>query len=561
VIESRSSATRSEIASERGLCVAGHPIGARAGARALAEGGNAVDALVASAFATYAVEPWNCGLGGYGHLAVFLADRNEFVTVDHYLRAPRRAAADLFEVDDSVPIGSYGLPQVVGRRNMAGALAPGVPGAVAGLCCVHEELGTLPLAQVLKPAVEAADEGLLVDWELHLAISFRYPEIEARPHAAAFLLPGGRMPALGSRIAQPALVALLRRIAVEGAAAFYTGEIADAIERAVASGGVLRQDDLVAYDARLFRERPRRYRDLEYVTAYDPLTYEILSILASFDLTRLDPDGVEYRHLMAEALGHAYVDNITYFGDPEYVRSPVEALSSAEFGQARAGDIRLDAAAPRPIAARDPWPFQPDGDAGAPLEPSAGGIVGTSQVVTADGAGNVTALCTSVSYTFGSVVYVPEGGFFLNNGMCNFDPRPGRANSIAPGKTPIFAAPALVAARDGRAVWAGSGSGGYRIASGVVHSLAGVVDFGRGAQAAVDAPRVHCQGGETFVDAAIPQEVRDGVAELGHEVVVENVRPVPSSIAFGRVSTLAIGVDGVARSGSMPALTTAAAAP
>jgi gamma-glutamyltranspeptidase / glutathione hydrolase len=563
MIESRPRASRTEIASERGLCVAGHVDAARAGAQILAEGGNAVDALVAAGFATYVVEPWNCGLGGYGHLTAYVVGRDEFVTVDHYLRAPRGAGPTLFEVDESAPEGSYALPQVVGRRNMSGHLSPGVPGAVAGLCRIHEELGVLPLPQVLAPAVEAAEAGLLADWQLELAITFRLPEIEAHPHAAAFLLPNGRVPRSGVRLEQPALAGLLHRIGAEGAAAFYDGAIPAAIEREVSEhGGVMRSDDLAAYAAQLFRERPRRYRDVDYVTAYDPLTYEVLNILDCFDLRALDPDGVPYRHVLAEALGHAFVDNVTLFGDPSFVRSPVEGISSAGYGRVRAAQILFDAAAPRPIDVGDPWPFEPGGGvATEPVQASLGGITGTSQVATVDAAGNAAALCTSVSYTFGAVVYIPEGGFFLNNGMCNFDPRPGRANSIAPGKTPIFAAPALVGVRDGRVVFAGSGSGGYRITSGVVHALSGVLDFDRSPQCAVDAPRVHCQGKETFVDVAIPEDVREGLRALGHDVVLENVEPVPSSIAFGRVSTLAVDADGVARSGTMPALTTAAAAP
>jgi gamma-glutamyltranspeptidase / glutathione hydrolase len=564
VIESAIVATRTQVASERGLCVAGHEDEARAGARILAEGGNAVDALAAAAFTAYVVEPWNCGLGGYGHLAIYLSGRDEFVSVDHYVRAPLAARPDLFEPDAAVPETHYGFPQVVARRNNFGHLAPAVPGAVAGLCSAHERFGRLPLQQVLEPAIEAAESGLRVDWQLVLAIGRRFEEIGALAAAADFLLPGRRIPAIGERLDQSALAGTLRRIAREGAAGFYAGTVAEAIQAELAAnGGLLTRDDLAAYLPKLMRERPQRYRDLAYVTASDHVTYETLNILDCFDLGNLDADGVAFRHLVAEALGHAFVDNMTHYGDPDHVRSPVTGLASAAFGRARAAQLRLDRAAERPIRAADPWPYDDEAEAPQPLpsEPSLGGVTGTSQVVTADGEGNMTALCTSLSDTFGSVVYVAEAGVFLNNGMGNFDPRPGHPNSIAPGKMPIFGAPAMIARRRHRGIFAASGSGGYRIATGVLHTMIGVVDFGLELQEAVDAPRVHCQGKETFVDPRIPLEVRERLEALGHDVVVEDERSVPNSAAFGRVSALVAREDGQFCSGASPAFTTAAAAP
>jgi gamma-glutamyltranspeptidase / glutathione hydrolase len=564
VIESAIVTTRAQVASEQGVCVAGHEAEARAGARVLAEGGNAVDALVAAAFTAYVVEPWNCGLGGYGHLAIYLSARDVFVSVDHYVRAPLAAPPDLFDPDPAVPETHYGFPQVVARRNNFGHLAPAVPGAVSGLCAAHERFGRLQLQQVLEPAIEAAERGLPVDWQLVLAIGRRFDEIPAFPAAADFLLPGARMPAIGARLDQSALADTLRRIARDGAAGFHAGIVAEAIHAELAAnGGLLTRDDLSAYLPKLTRERPQRYRDLAYVTASDQVTYETLNILRCFDLGSFDPDGVPFRHLVAEALGHGFVDNMTHYGDPDHVRSPVNGLASAAFGRARAAQLRLDRASQRPIRAADPWPYDDEGEAPErlPSEPSVGGVTGTSQVVTADGDGNMTALCTSLSDTFGSVVYVAETGVFLNNGMGNFDPRPGHPNSIAPGKMPIFAAPAMIASRGGRAVFAASGSGGYRIATGVLHTLIGVVDFGLGLQEAIDAPRVHCQGKETSVDPRVPLEVREGLEGLGHDVVVEDERSVPNSVAFGRVSALVAREDGAFCSGASPPFTTAAAAP
>jgi gamma-glutamyltranspeptidase / glutathione hydrolase len=179
-------------------------------------------------------------------------------------------------------------------------------------------------------------------------------------------------------------------------------------------------------------------------------------------------------------------------------------------------------------------------------------------MVAADRDGNVASLITSVTSPFGSLVYVPEGGFFLNSGMRNFDPRPARTNSIAPGKRPIFAVPAIAAEKDGVGVFAAAGAGGYRIASAVLHAFVNHFDFGMPVQEAVSRPRVHCQGEETFVDARIPQDVRERMRDLGH-LVVEQVE-VPAPDNFARVSAVARDpATGELSAGSSPSWSTAIA--
>ena len=301
------------------------------------------------------------------------------------------------------------------------------------------------------------------------------------------------------RIDLSELAGTLRRIAREGAAGFHDGPVAEAIEREVrANGGLVTAADLRAYEPRILVEQPARYRGHEYVTAFDQVGYETLNILDRFDLAAFGPDSLEFRHVVAEAMAAAFADNSAYFGDPDLVESPVRGLSSPAFAAFRAAGISLEHALPRPVAPADPWPF----DAGP--TPRRLPYRGTSQMAAADADGNVVSLITTLTHAFGSLVLVPGTGVLLNNSMVNFDPRPGRPNSIAPGKMPIFAAPTMVATRDGEAVFAGCGSGGYRILSGVVHSALHAFDFGMDVQAAIDAPRVHCQGGPTLVDARIP---------------------------------------------------------
>ena len=274
MITSDLTATRTEIIAERGVVAGGHALEAEAGIAALCAGGNAIEAVVAAAFAGFVVEPASCGLGGYGRLAIWLGAPKQFVTVDHYARAPAAAHADMFEVDPTKPDKYYGFPHTKGMRAERGALATAVPGAVAGLCAAHERYGRLPLPRALEPAVSYAEAGVAVDANLQLVIAGRLAEIREQPAAASFLLRNDAPPAIagqfggGDRLDTSALARTLKRIADKGAAGFHEGPVAEAIERASAGvGGILRATDLAAYRPRLLHERPSRYRGHEYITA------------------------------------------------------------------------------------------------------------------------------------------------------------------------------------------------------------------------------------------------------------------------------------------------------
>lgn len=571
MIRSQNATSRTEVVSERGVVSCGHIQEAEAGARILEEGGNAVDAAVAAAFTGYVVEPMNCGLGGYGHMALFLAETRQLLSVDHYVRAPGGARPDMFEVAPDQATTYYGWPRTVDRQNEWGAISSAVPGAVSGLCAAHERWGRRPLAHVLEPAIEAAAAGIPVTWDLILAIVGRLHDIEKLPNAAALLLRGGRPPTLpedgalseGSddRIDTSPLVKTLGEIARHGAAGFYRGWVAESIEReAQAGGGILTAADLESYQPKITVEPGAWYRGLRYSTASDPVGYAALNILSCFDLAAFGPESSEYRHLMAEAIGHAFVDNMHHYADRDFGPSPVNGLVSPEFAASRAAGIRLDRAAPRPIAPGDPWPYERDLPVAEAVStrPSASGLSGTSQMVAADADGNVVALITALTSDFGSLTLVPDGGFFLNNAMRNFDPRQDRANCIAPGKMPIFGVPAIAAERNGVGVFGAGGSGGYRITSGVLHALVNHVDFGMRVQQAVDSPRVHCQGQETYVDSRIPLKVQERLRELGH-VVVPQQGETPAPINFSRVSAVACDpATGELSAGSSPSSSTAA---
>jgi gamma-glutamyltranspeptidase / glutathione hydrolase len=548
----------------RGAVSAGHPQAVAAGLELLEAGGNAVDAAVAAGFVACVVEPNNAGLAGYGHFSAYLAESGRFVTVDHNPRAPRKATADMYALEPG-ELEGHDWPGVVDDANSTGALAPAVPGAVRGLWDAHQAGGKLPWARVLEPAIRAADEGVEVSWALLLEIVARLSEIEASPAASALLLRDGRLPrpanadGPGERLDQRALADILRRIATEGPDAFHTGAVADAIAATIAEqGGILDAEDISSYTALVFDEPPLAFSGAQLVTSNDTVGAEALNILECLPLDRLEPGSAPWLHLVTEALAVAFSDNATHYGDPEHVASPVAGLRSVDFAANRAAAISTDAALPRPVVAADPWPFDPGTpDAPAP-PPSSGGMKGTSQIAVIDAEGNAAALITTIGNDFGCMVVVPDTGLILNSSMANFDPRPGRSNSIAPGKMPFFAVPAVVAARDGRGIFASAGSGGYPILTSVVNATVGVLRAGLGVQEAIDLPRTHTQGHRTHIDARVPAAAREELERLGHELVVQETHPY--SLPFSRVSAVAAAPDGTLTAGSGPAWNTAAGA-
>ncbi|MSP83005.1 MAG: hypothetical protein EXQ94_08750 [Alphaproteobacteria bacterium] len=558
--------TSREVAGQRGVAAGGHPAEAEAAIQILAQGGNAIDGLVAAAFVGFVVEPASCGVGGYSHTSVWHARSAKLLTFDAYVRAPAKARPDMYAIDRSAPFHYYGHPATLGHKAERGFLSPAVPGAVRGLADAHAACGKLPWRKLLEPAIGAAEAGVPFNWQLKLTIAEHEAAIRTLPDTAAVLLPGGRLPRTPydtndfERLDGSRLAATLKRIATHGADGFHRGPVAGAIgDYVTKNGGILSATDLGDFRTRILEERPARYRGHDYIACFDQVAYEALNILEGYDLARHGPHSFAYRHLAAEALAVAFADSIAHYGDPDVAKAPVNGLANPAFAAHRRKLIRMGRAIPRPVVAGDPWPF--DDSAWGPRAvppPTTARRDGTSQMVVADAEGNLASAIVSLSGGFGSFVYVPEVGVFLNNSMQNFDPRPEHPNAIRPGKMPVFAAPAIVAVKGGRPRFASGGSGGYRIESGVLHTMMNVIDHGMGVQAALDHPRVHSQGGETCVDNRIPEAVRRRLAAIGHEVVVQEETPGTNN--FGRVVALTVGRKGVMTAGAWPPWATGAAA-
>ncbi len=553
------SAQRGGARSAKGVVAGGHPAEVEAGLEILADGGNAFDAIVAANFMACVVEPAMTQVGGYVRLSGYDGKAQEAISVDAYLRAPAAAHEQLFEIDETKPLKYYETPWTRGYSAERGFKSAGVPGLVAGLYWTQRHLGRLPWKRVLEPAIRQAKVGVEIGFAMWQRLAENQATLRDYPETYKVLFPQDRIPsapsqtAAGERMIFPQLDETLARIAEEGADGFYKGEVAQRIGSFFqANGGILSAADLAAYRPRVMKERPQHYRGLDYVTCYDQVGIECLNILKQFDLKSLGAESAAFLHLTAEAMAAAFTDSIQHYGDPDQgYRAVAEALANPALGAWWAQQIRMDSTLPRPVQAADLAPF-----AWGPIEqrletPWPPKLQGTTQLAAADAEGNMASVITSISASFGSQVLVPGTGVLLNNGMGNFDPRPGRPNSIRPGAMPIFAVPTLLAYDERGAAFASGGSGGYRIMPAILFPFLYWLEFGRALTTAIDSPRLHCQGKDTFLDSRVPPPVRDQLAALGHKLHLQ--RDDPGLNAFGRVSAVARGKDGMLEAASGPA--------
>jgi gamma-glutamyltranspeptidase/glutathione hydrolase len=506
----------------RGMVVASQEDAARAGLALLEAGGNAVDAAVATAFALAVTQPFSAGLGGGAFLLVQTAEGESFA-LDARETAPAAADRDM-----------YVRPGVPARASLSGGLAVTTPGFVRGLAQALDAWGTRPLAEVLAPAIELAEQGFgigryharMLEFMRKRGLPQGFPET-----ARIQFPPENGAPRAGWMLLQPDLARTLRRIAAEGPDAFYAGSIAEQIAKTVqARGGILSVEDLAGYESKLRKPVGGSYRDFSIVSFPPPssggaILLEILNILEGFDLAQLGADQPRAAHRIAEAMKLAFADRAAWFGDPDFVDVPVARLTSKPYAATLRS--RIDPPFWKRVL---PW-----GDraievkgSGLPANDS-----GTTHLSVTDAAGNAAALTMTINTPFGSGITVPGTGILLNNEMDDFSKAPGTpnvyglidergANAIAPNKRPLSSMTPTILSRDGRIFMVTGSPGGPRIITTTLHTILNVVDFEMDVQEAVAAPRYHHQWipDKVVAEPLLSELIVEGLRERGHEVEV-----------------------------------------
>ncbi len=483
---------------------AAHPVGSAAGKEMLDAGGNAVDAVVATAFTMAVVGPYHSGLGGGGFAIVHLAKDGSDVAFDFREVAPGKASRDMYLVD-----GKF-----VPEKATDGALAVAVPGAVKGYLELHAKYGKLPRSKVLAPAIRAATQGFVVTPKYVDLANKRVACLAKDADAARIFLRDGAAPKVGTVLKQPELAKTLTALSKQGDVAFYGGAIAKAIVSTVeAGGGVVSLDDLKKYKTTWRAPLEGSYRGHRLVTMPPPSAGG-LAMLETFG--QLEARGVkgpasrevDALHTFIEALRRAYVDRAKDVGDPAFVDVPVTRLTSAEYLKTLAASI--DSKKATRSATLTPPGLAAPKDEGSPPKKN------TTHISVIDREGNAVALTTTINYYFGSCVVAKGTGVLLNDEMDDFAAQPGtpnvfglvmgEANAIAPGKIPVSSmTPTLVFMKERpRDVLLAVGSpGGSTIPTTVMQVISNVIDGEYDVSRAVNRGRIHHQWlpDEVWVDA------------------------------------------------------------
>lgn len=509
----------------RGMVVTNHPLASAAGAEMLAAGGNAVDAAVAALFALSVVEPMMVGPLGGGFVHLRRPDGTHEV-LEGQGRCPAGVGPTTFAPDPAAPPGSL---DAVGRRNAVGRTSVAVPGNLAAWCGLLAMHGRLPLADVVEPAIRHAARGFAATPYLADCVADCAADLARDPEIARVFVPGGAPIAAGARVLNGALADSLRTIVRDGPAALYAG---GAIGRAFA-------DDMARHDAWLSTDDLARYR----TSALDPLRFayrgfevvgppppcsgplhvgQMLNLLEGFDLASMGPGSADASHLLAEALKIAFADRAAATADPEHVPVPVARLLSRAYAALRRADV--DPSRARAHAAGVvPGDASPAPDEGAH----------TTHLTVADGEGWIVSATQTINSLFGARYMVPGTGLIPNNYLYVFDPRPGRANSLAPGKRVTSSMAPLIVLRDGAPRWALGLPGGLRIFPSAMQALVNLIDHGMSLQQAVEAPRLWTQGFQLELEPGFADTVADALRARGHDLLrVPNVGGGMCAVGF-----------------------------
>jgi len=500
------------------MVVTNHPLASVVGVEILAAGGNAVDAAVAAQFALTVVEPMMVGLLGGGMAHIRLPDGRHTV-VEATSTAPLAARPDMYRpLSDALA----DRLEVADRENTIGPKAMATPGNLAGWCTALERHGTLSLEAVLAPAIRLAEHGFRVTAYLSQCIAETAADLARDPLMAARFLPGGAPLEAGALLVQPDYAEALRQIAREGPNALYRGTLGAALVTCMAaSGGLITEADLLGYRTREREPVRGTYRGLTIIGPPPPSSggvhvIQMLNILEGYDIGAMGFGSPDAAHLLAEVLKIAFADRAAGTADPDFVAVPVARLLDKEYAAERRARIRLDRA--------QAW------SAGV----SPGESPNTTHLTVADTNGTVVASTQTINSLFGARFIVPGTGMIANNYMLNFDPNPGRALSIAPGKRVATSMAPVIALKDDRPRYALGLPGGLRIFGAVMQSLVNLIDHGMPPQEAVEAPRLWTQGQALELETGYSDTLGAALAARGHDVVASpHVGGGMNAIVFG----------------------------
>ena len=517
------------VRAEHAMVVSVHHLAADAGVEIMKEGGNAVDAAVATGFALAVVHPVAGNIGGGGFMLIRLkpaagAKSGKATFIDYREEAPQAASANMY-LD--------GKGDVVPNASIVGYKAIGVPGSVAGMAYAEKKYGKLTLAKVMAPAIRLATDGFsLTDEE---AQELHDPHLAEYPESKRIFTRDGNFYKTGEVFRQPDLARTLTRIAAVPSD-FYHGALAKELAAAMQKGGgLITEADLAGYEVHERDPLIGHYEKYTVLSAPPPSSggvtmIEALNILSGYNLARLGDRTPSEMHLIAEAYRRAYMDRNDYLGDPAYVEMPVAQMIDPKYADAWRRGITQDAT---PTASlKRPEGFLPPPPTMADLLNGKPESFQTTHYSVVDPQGNAVAVTTTLNGGFGSYVTADGLGFLLNDEMDDFASKlgspnmfgliQGPANSIAPGKRPLSSMTPTIVLEDNKVRFVLGSPGGARIISTVANIFLSATDGGLNIQAAVDAPRFHEQAlpDTLYLEPGFPDTTIEGLRALGYKLTL-----------------------------------------
>ncbi len=498
--------------SKSGMAATPHVEATNAAVTVLEQGGNAVDAAVAAAFALSVVEQYHSGLGGGEFALIRMVKDDKVVALDARESAPSQAHSEMY-IDPATG-------KKIKYSSSRGGLAVGTPGSVAGRVELVQKFGNLSLSKVVNPSVKLAEEGFIVDRFLATRTKGHQDRL-ANGNASDVFLEKGQPYLRGELLKQPALAETLTKVSKDGGKSFYAGEQAKAIVKSCKdAGGIITIEDLAGYKI-IWREpiefdyRGHKIYSMPPPSSGGVCLAEILNILEGFPLNYVEQGSAESYHLIASAFELAFADRAYWLGDPDFTPQPTDGMTSPEYAAKLREKINRHYR--NPVKDHDdPWAFDDDSN--------------TSHISVIDRDGNMCSITTSVNTSFGSHVFVPELGIFLNSTMDDFVTSPtepnnydligSEVNRVAPQKRPLSSmSPTLVLKDDLPYIALGS-VGGPRIISSVAQMLINIIDYDLDIQAAMDVPRIHMQWrpDKLYVEKEITPEIVKELNQRGWKV-------------------------------------------
>jgi gamma-glutamyltranspeptidase/glutathione hydrolase len=469
----------------RGMVVSSHYLASQVGVEVMKKGGNAVDAAIATGFALAVTHPSAGNIGGGGFMIASMND-GRVTAFDFREKAPA-AAHERMYLDAN---GQY-----INDLNHEGYLAIGVPGTVAGFFLAHEKLGSKPMPDLIAPAINLAEKGFPLSWNLHDDFKYNAPTFKKYPGSAkVFLKKDSSLYEPGEIWRQPDLAKTLRRIQKNGRDGFYKGETARLLAAEMRkNGGLITEDDLANYQAKERRPIHSTYRGYDIYSMCPPSSggaalVEMLNILEGFNLREYGHGSAQHLHLMAEAMRRAFADRARYLGDPDFNPDmPIEKLISKSYAEQLRRSISLNHVSPSDPAAMS--------EAYESTE--------TTHYSVVDPAGNAVVVTYTLEDWYGSKIVAEGAGFLLNNEMGDFNPWPGHTDStgmigtapnlLKPGKRMLSSMTPTIVAKNGKPYLLVGSPGGRTIINTVLQIIVNTIDFEMDIAEAIAAPRIHHQ--------------------------------------------------------------------